>query len=48
MMKRVNIAIDPEVHKKAKVIAVLREVNLNDYFELAIERALKKEGIKIK
>jgi predicted HicB family RNase H-like nuclease len=43
-MKRVNISIDDEIHRKAKVIAVLKGITLNQYFESAIEQALKKES----
>ncbi|MFH1510827.1 MAG: plasmid partition protein ParG [Candidatus Woesearchaeota archaeon] len=45
-MKRVNIAIDQELHRKAKVIAVLKGINLNDYLEQAVEKALKTRGAK--
>ena len=38
-IKRVNLKLDEEVHTKAKIIAVLRGITLNDY----IERALLKE-----
>ena len=43
-MKRVNIAIDVTLHKKAKIIAVLKNMTLNSYLEIAIDKALKKEG----
>jgi predicted HicB family RNase H-like nuclease len=46
-MKRVNIAIDENVHKKAKVLAVLKGITLNEYFQAAVENALKKETIRI-
>ena len=41
--KRVNIALDEEVHTKAKVIAVLKNKTLNDFFEEAIAEAIKKD-----
>jgi predicted HicB family RNase H-like nuclease len=47
-MKRVNIAVDDSVHKRAKVIAVLKGITLNEYLEKAIERALKKEGHRLR
>ncbi len=43
-MKRVNVEIDEEVHRKAKVIAVLKGITLNDYLQSAVEKALKKEA----
>jgi predicted HicB family RNase H-like nuclease len=42
-VKRVNIALKDDVHTKAKLIAVLKETTLNDYFEKAIEDALEKD-----
>ncbi|MFH0978199.1 MAG: hypothetical protein V1837_02745 [Candidatus Woesearchaeota archaeon] len=47
-MKRVNIAIGEDIHRKAKVIAVLKGVTLNDYLEAAIEKVLKKDSGKIR
>jgi predicted HicB family RNase H-like nuclease len=47
-MKRVNIGIDEETHKRAKVISVLKGITLNEYLEHAIAEALKKEGKNIK
>jgi predicted HicB family RNase H-like nuclease len=47
-MKRVNIAIDSSVHKKAKVIAVLKGITLNEYLESAIDRALRREGQRLR
>ena len=41
--KRVNIALKDSVHTKAKVIAVLKGLTLNEYLEKAIEKALQKE-----
>lgn len=43
MKKRVNIAIDEKVHTKAKVIAVLKGVTLNQYLKEAIENEVAKE-----
>jgi len=40
--KRVNIALDEELHTKAKVIAVLKDITLNEFFEEAIAEAVKK------
>ena len=42
-MKRVNIRLKEEIHTKAKVIAVLKETTLNDYFEKAIEEAVTRD-----
>jgi len=41
--KRVNIALDEDIHTKAKVIAVLTNKTLNDYFEKAIAEAIEKD-----
>lgn len=41
--KRVNIALDEDLHTKAKVIAVLTNTTLNEYFEKAIAEAVKKD-----
>ena len=41
--KRVNIELKDDVHTKAKIIAVLKGMTLNEYLEKAIEKALKKD-----
>ncbi|NTV22932.1 MAG: hypothetical protein HGA85_00965 [Nanoarchaeota archaeon] len=41
--KRVNIVLDEDVHTKAKVIAVLKNITLNEFLEQAIEEAIKKD-----
>jgi len=43
-MKRVNISISDDIHRKAKVISVLKGISLNDYLESAVVQALKKES----
>ena len=43
MEKRVNIEIDEETHTKAKVIAVLKNMTLNEYFAKAIRDAVDKD-----
>lgn len=42
-MKRVNIQLDEETHTKAKVIAVLKDMTLNEYFDKAIRDAVEKD-----
>jgi len=42
-MKRVNIQLEDETHTKAKVIAVLKDMTLNEYFEKAISEAIEKD-----
>ncbi|MGV8150823.1 MAG: hypothetical protein ACP5NV_03795 [Candidatus Woesearchaeota archaeon] len=42
-MKRVNIQIDEETHTKAKVIAVLKDMTLNEYLDKAIRDAVDKD-----
>jgi predicted HicB family RNase H-like nuclease len=42
-MKRVNVQVPDEVHTKAKVIAVLKGVTLNEYLESAIRDAVDRD-----
>ncbi|MFH1505734.1 MAG: hypothetical protein ABIE94_01960 [archaeon] len=42
-MKRVNIKLKDEVHTKAKVISVLKDITLNEYLEHAIETAINSD-----
>ena len=42
-MKRVNIQLKPEIHTRAKLIAVLTGIQLGKYLEKAIEEAVKKD-----
>ena len=42
-MKRVNIQLGDDVHTKAKVISVLKDMTLNEYFEKAIREAIEKD-----
>jgi predicted HicB family RNase H-like nuclease len=39
-MKRVNVQVPDDVHTRAKVIAVLKGVTLNEYLETAIREAV--------
>ncbi|MEM4711014.1 MAG: hypothetical protein QXL18_03645 [Candidatus Woesearchaeota archaeon] len=41
--KRVNISLNEETHTKAKVIAVLKDMTLNEYLEKAIREAVEKD-----
>ena len=43
MPKRVNIQLKDQTHTQAKVIAVLKDITLNEYFEQAIEEAIKRD-----
>jgi hypothetical protein len=43
LMKRVNIQLEDETHTKSKVIAVLKDMTLNEYFEKAIREAIEKD-----
>jgi hypothetical protein len=43
MKKRVNIELSEDIHTKAKVIAVLTNTTLNDFFEKAIAAAIEKD-----
>ena len=42
-MKRVNVQVPDEIHTRAKVIAVLKGVTLNEYLEAAIREAVDKD-----
>lgn len=42
-MKRVNIQLNDETHTKAKVIAVLKDMTLNEYLDKAIRDAIDKD-----
>ena len=42
-MKRVNIQLGDETHTKAKVIAVLKDMTLNEYLDKAIRDAIEKD-----
>jgi len=42
-MKRVNIELDEDIHTKAKVISVLKDMTLNEYFAKAIKEAVEKD-----
>lgn len=42
-MKRVNVQLTEELHTKAKIIAVLRNETLNDYFARVVAEAIKKD-----
>lgn len=39
-MKRVNVQVPDDVHTRAKVIAVLKGITLNEYLEAAIREAV--------
>lgn len=46
--KRINIALKEDLHTKAKVISVLKNVTLNEYFEQAILKAVERDKRIIK
>ena len=46
--KRVNIALKEETHTKSKVISVLKNITLNEYFEQAIEKGVERDKRIIK
>ena len=46
--KRINIALKEETHTKAKVISVLKGVNLNDYLIEAIQESIESDKDIIK
>ncbi len=42
-MKRVNIALADELHTRAKIIAVLKGVTLNDYLAKVVDEAVQRD-----
>lgn|GEM_PF-800673 len=42
-MKRVNIQLSDEAHTRAKIIAVLKGVTLNDYLARIVEEAVQRD-----
>jgi predicted HicB family RNase H-like nuclease len=42
-MKQVNVRLKEEMHRQAKVIAVLKDTTLSEYLEQAIERAIESD-----
>jgi predicted HicB family RNase H-like nuclease len=42
-VKRVNIEMPDDIHTRAKVIAVLRGMTLNDYLAAAVTEAVEKD-----
>ena len=43
LKKRVNIGLDEKTHTQAKLIATLKKIPLGEYFEKAVEEAVKKD-----
>ena len=43
-MKRVNVQLPDDIHMRAKVIAVLKGVTLNEYLEAAIRQAVEHDN----
>ena len=46
--KRVNILLKPDAHTKAKLIAVIKEITLNEYFEKAINESIERDSSLLK
>ncbi len=42
-MKRVNIALSDELHTRAKIIAVLKGVTLNDYLAQLVGEGVQRD-----
>lgn len=42
-MKRVNIQLSEELHTRAKIIAVLKGVTLNDYLARIVDEAVQRD-----
>ena len=43
--KQLNIRLDEELHTKAKVVAILKGLTLNDYIEQAINNSLDRDKV---
>ena len=46
--KQVNIVMSEEVHRKAKVVAILKGMTLNEFMKKAIEEAVEKEKTRLR
>ena len=44
-MKRVNIQLEEDTHTKAKIISVLKDMTLNEYFDKAIKDAIERDQV---
>jgi len=42
-MRKVNIGLKDEVHAQAKIISVLKSMTLQEYLQVAVENAVKKD-----
>ena len=42
-MKRVNVQMPDDIHTRAKVIAVLKGITLNEYLEAAISESVNRD-----
>lgn len=42
-MKRVNIQLSDKLHTRAKIIAVLKGITLNDYLAAIVEEAIQRD-----
>jgi hypothetical protein len=43
LKKRVNIGLLEKIHTQAKIISTIKKMPLGEYFEKAIEEAVKKD-----
>jgi predicted HicB family RNase H-like nuclease len=41
-----NVRIAPEIHKKAKRLAIMKGISLNQFIQKAVEEEVSREGIK--
>jgi predicted HicB family RNase H-like nuclease len=47
-MKQVNVRLEEETHRRAKVLALLNDTTLSKYLEKAIEKAIEADKAKLK
>ncbi len=47
-MTRINIPLDEELHRKARLASLLQESSLKEYITVAIEEKVKKDQKQLK
>ncbi len=47
-MRRVNIALSDDQHKKSKILSVVLDESLNDFFSHAVDEHIKKHQNKLR
>ena len=47
-LKKINIGIDEALHRQAKILAVLKDITLNEFLTNAIEESFQKDLSQVK